>query len=969
VTPLSDLGVAVMSSSALAAGVRQLRGKLALDGGNEDSDEQLLHDFQTRRDNSAFAALVRRHGPMVLGVCRRVLGHQQDAEDAFQATFLVLARNVASLRKGTALASWLHGIAYRTAMKAKQTAARRRKHESQTPPRPSVDPSGELLWREVRTLLDEEIARLPDVYRSVFLLCCLDGLSQARAGQRLGLKERTVSNRLAAARQRLSRRLARRGVELTALLAVAMLETTSATALPALLLLKTTRAALAPAGATFAQTGWTILPASKTKMAMVLFVIASLLGGVGLWARSAVAPPAPSPTARAEDKPKAAKLEIHGRVLDPVGKPKNGAKLLLLGKSDKPVDLGVSAADGRFKVTVPREAKNRYLLAQSDGLGIDFISLDSMKPGEEIELRLVKDHMIRGRIVNTEGKPVAGARVGVDNLGVYPNNSLDSFLAIWKKQQRVTSGLPNGVKHVWEGADKLFATTTDAEGRFVLHGLGAERLVSFLVRGAGIADAEVWVVNRHGFDPKPFNEAVVNNSSSPEIKAFGNRWLLHGSDSLIVAEAGKVLRGVVKDIDTGKGRPGVEVILSKDGDGNLLSGPLVKTRTDGQGRYEIRGARKGKSYQLEVASDPIAGYVRCQVRVADTAGYQPVVADIRVKRGVIVTGKVIDKSTGKPIPGWVRVGILHDNRFVKDYPRFDSSAWTYSPHTDDAGTFRVVTLPGPVLLMGGPDGRGLPREWMARLKYKPVVPDPQHPEYFSKKEQRNSLGVPFVFFGYRGIASLDGNFCKVLNVKPGSRLVEQNVTLEPGTALPIRIQDAEGGPLDQTLVTGMSSEDSEWPIACDSDSCSVYNLESGKRRSMVFFHPKRQLAGTLTLKGDEKELIAVELRHTGSILGRLLGADGKPLAGIVVDVRYRDRQAEEIHKVVHKAKQAFTDETGAFVLDGVIPELKFELSFRQGKRTFELETKPADTALQVKSGQTLKLGALKLKRVPEKEEE
>src|SRR5262249_21120248 len=133
-----------MNRSALAVGLRRLRGMVAGQRHGNESDEQLLHAFLTRHDDSSFAALVRRHGPMVLHVCRRVLGHQQDAEDAFQATFLILASDAAALRKKTALASWLHGIAYRTAMKAKQSAARRRVHEGQARSRPSTDPVGEL---------------------------------------------------------------------------------------------------------------------------------------------------------------------------------------------------------------------------------------------------------------------------------------------------------------------------------------------------------------------------------------------------------------------------------------------------------------------------------------------------------------------------------------------------------------------------------------------------------------------------------------------------------------------------------------------------------------------------------------------------------------------------------------------------------------------------------------------------------
>src|SRR6185437_4276665 len=111
-----------------------------------------------------------------------------------------------------------------------------------------------------------------------------------------------------------------------------------------------------------------------------------------------------------------------------------------------------------------------------------------------LELRLVKDHAIRGRIVNTEGKPVVGARLALANLGVFADNSIDSFLIAWKKRHFM-SGLPGGVKHIWSGAEKLFAATTDGDGCFALHGLGAERFVTLRLSGAGIADEELRIVN------------------------------------------------------------------------------------------------------------------------------------------------------------------------------------------------------------------------------------------------------------------------------------------------------------------------------------------------------------------------------------------------------------------------------------------------------------------------------------------
>jgi RNA polymerase sigma factor (sigma-70 family) len=202
--------------------------------GDEPADDVLLERFTAQREQAAFAALVRRHGPMVLGVCRRVLHHEQDAEDAFQAVFFVLARKAHTIRRRTSMGGWLYAVACRIARKAKTLQVRRWMRARPVPDLPAPDNPPECEWRDLWPILDEEVNRLPERFRQAFLLCQLEGKTTQQAAAELHCPPGTVSSRLTRARLRLQARLTRRGLALSVgMLAAAVSRQTATAAVPA----------------------------------------------------------------------------------------------------------------------------------------------------------------------------------------------------------------------------------------------------------------------------------------------------------------------------------------------------------------------------------------------------------------------------------------------------------------------------------------------------------------------------------------------------------------------------------------------------------------------------------------------------------------------------------------------------------------------------------------------------------------
>jgi RNA polymerase sigma factor (sigma-70 family) len=299
---------------------------------NEPGDACLLRRFAVDRDEAAFAALVARFGPMVLAVCQRVLGDAHAAEDAFQATFLVLARKAPSLLRHDLVGNWLWGVAYRTARRARLDAARWHSRKREVQANSAPDPVEDVMWRDLRPVLDEEIHRLPEKYRQPFVLCYLEGKTNEEAARRLGCPPGTVFTRLARARELLRGQLTRRGITLAGAALVAAITREATACVPAGLARTTVQAAARfAAGSTLSGVSisthaiiladgvLSTMSVPGRKVALVtLIAAATLVGGSALYAHRLLgdviptvechtaesnAAPDRSPAARAEQEP------------------------------------------------------------------------------------------------------------------------------------------------------------------------------------------------------------------------------------------------------------------------------------------------------------------------------------------------------------------------------------------------------------------------------------------------------------------------------------------------------------------------------------------------------------------------------------------------------------------------------------------------------------------------------------------
>lgn len=956
-----------MTTAPMGAVLHHLRRLTARQHEEELSDGQLLERFVRCREESAFAALLRRHGAMVLGVCRGVLRHQQDAEDAFQAAFLILAQKAASIRQRQSVGGWLHEVAYRVALKAQRSAARRRHYERRTPEGIHADPLDDLTVRELRQALHEELRQLPEKYRAPLVLCYLEGKTQDEAGRQLGWPSRRVKDRLQRGRELLRRRLSKRGLAPTAALGAALFAADSLSArVPSALASATLRgvalaAPIAPAVAALAKAGLPILSASKGKLAVAILLAVATSGSLVGWYGRASGPLAATtepPKSPVSSKPlspaeQGEMVTVTGRVLDPDGKPLAGAALYA---PPLPQKRGITDAEGRFRLRLPRFAARRNrsdgrsqwnvsLVARADGFGLAWAEVPSQGKPPELTLRLVKDQPIEGRVLNTEGKPLAGVRLGVVELVTTPGERLDAFLNGWKQGWNNTY-YPARERCSLTLEETFLSTTTDAKGRFQLRGVGEERIVQIQTNGRGIAQELLYVVTRPGFDPAPINKAVPKTFRAPT---------LHGPRILHVAGPGRAIEGVIREVDSGKPVAGmtVSVLVSLVNYAHAVS--------DSRGRFRLDGIPKQAQYWLQTEPGGVGPWMGTAAFVPDVKGLETLKVELTVGRGVVVTGRTVDRATGKGVPSEVRSAPLPGNSYC-DKPGYDLYRFpAHSTPTDAEGRFRLVVIPGKSVLLARASA-------VERAGSECTLNPFMQPELSAEDGKLLSVRVDLEggrllrtgnnkeeYFGHL-------NACQVLHPSAGVGEIHQDIFLDRGRTLTVHLQDDKGKALTGCVAGGLMDHEGN-AITLTEASCTVYALNPKRPRKIAFVHPQRRLVGLLTVRGDEKEPLTVRLKPTGVLAGRLLDASSQPLAGIRIGYYLFDNRAALNLDFQRRLRQApiVTDADGRFRIDGMIPDLEIDLLLRKDKGYLGLN--PPLGRRKVQSGKTLDLGDLRTKPI------
>jgi RNA polymerase sigma factor (sigma-70 family) len=940
------------------------------------SDRQLLEHFLGTREGEAFAALVRRHGGMVLGVCRRLLGQPQDAEDCFQATFFILARKAASIRTQESLGGWLYRVACHLALKARASAARRRNRESQGIPMTPADPTAQVTATELRILMDEELQQLPDKYRVPVVLCHLEGRTQEEAARQLGWSKGTLRRRLGQGRELLRRRLVRRGLAPAVALATTLTGDAAPAAVPAELIGTTARAALcfaagtpAAAGAeraaALAEGGLTTMFFNKLKgLTALLLLTASLAAGAGLLAHQALTAREPARQAPTADKDKPVRtVEVSGRVLDPAGKPVAGAKLYfdpareeLRGAPALSRVWATSDADGRFRMRIPRAVfqavdLNRRLhgmvVAAVPGHGPAWSALWQDGPQtKDLTLNLVHDGPLTGRLLDLQGKPLAGVTVRVVALAGLPRDALRrpgrrgdrgrplTREALKEWAEAFADRQARGVRLIAltpVGAGLPAPVTTDRAGRFRLTGLGQRRLVALRFEGPDIETCDVAALARLG--------PTLRVPRNKDRRALGS-YVFYGDGFDHVLPPGRPVSGTVRDKDSGKPLAGIAVQTTLPGAWPTMDRNVLSAVTDAQGRYQLPGLSRGDSHVIRALPAPGQSYLGNAARIRGP-GTEAVRLDFALKRGVVVRGRVTDKATGKPVRATVSYFTFFDNPNLKGAMGF-SFGRQYEALCAEDGSFELVALPGQGLLAAR-----APRELSGA--------------YVAGAGAEKIKGA-----GPRGVLQtfpariLPLTYNTLVEIDPDrdATSFRGDIALDPGKTVSGTVVSPDGKPVEGVHIHatwGMGPRAEPQPARF-----TLKSINPANPQPFFFYHYEKKLGAAVLPRGDEPKDYTVRLQRMGTLTGRVLDEDGQPVAGAEMVGAIEGGQLNlPANSVSIFSFRVRTDQQGRFRADSILAGVKYRgsiLGRRAGGICFEHAT--------VKPGEAKDLGDIKLKARP-----
>jgi RNA polymerase sigma factor (sigma-70 family) len=947
-------------TSAHVGILRHLRRLVARERASPLPDQLLLERFRTTRDESAFAELVRRHGPMVLHVGRSVLHHGHDAEDVFQAAFLLLARKAASLHTASSVGGWLHRVAYHLALKARARAARRREHEGRERPMAAADPLLDMNLRDLQRILHEELQALPDKYRTPLVLCYLEGKSQAQAAQELGWSRGAVRGRLDRGRARLRARLSRRGLSLSFGLLATALATRTACAVPGRLAQCIVRLAAGPAdGAVPAEVAALVQGASKAMFTLNGKITTALLLAAGLvaaactqthraWAQRQTAdtsrgapgtgpqakPAAAKPPAASEPPARDANA-VAGRVLGADGKPLEGARVAVLarprglpGSDPAPSPdyevLGQTTTDkeGRFRLELPAGPPDRFadldVIAGARGLGLGGTNLDPEALQTEAAVQLTPEQVIRGRLVDLGGNPARGVTVRV--------------LRLWRgglRAERVWLHHPEGAVPAWPG-DMI----TDEDGRFNLRGVGKNWQV-------------VLGVNDERFARQDF-EVATGNAERPD-------------EAGLTLEPARFLEGTVTAADTGKPVANVRVAVQSE---EARHGPQVPAgtavgKTDDKGRYRILTYR-GNFMNVSVLPPEGVPYLPLHKQAEWDKGVVKKVLDLALPSGVLVRGKVTEAGTGKPVAGAV-VGYRQrwrDNPFfsAEAAERFQGGEMRHLTAAD--GSFQLTVLPGPGhMIVKGPT-----------LDYVHLETTDGELEGEEPKSTR---------FYPDGLAKLD--------LKPDVKAPQEvAIELRRGETIHGRVVDPDGNPVARAQLICRSylphtSYFKQSTLTVHNGAFDLQGCDPEKTYTVYVLDTRNQVGATaeLNVKEAAGKPVTVRLAPCGTTRIRLVDARGKPFPGhdllrtrpfFVVSLmvtsgktthNYEDLQADTV--IVNNLDRdryaaVKADEEGRLTVPLLIPGAPYRITVGEKDRWVDKRD------FTVKAGETADLGELVLER-------